>query len=226
MAQINALWKTTLRTLEHHPHPGRCRLRDQQAVPSRRTSTSPPSANELDSSTRILLRVTSRARRFTSLARTGMPHWAVEGMVVSGKCRRAPDPSCSHFTVASIHIDKECAKRRSVCIAFLCLIRDLSSKLSAAIVTCDFDKIGDRKLPAGASDCQRRISPLQAAFNHANIPWPTSGATLPCSPYGEPRGGTWLDCCGFVVLPDLQSQRLRIRHGSINVVPASIWAAA
>ena len=143
-------------------------------------------------------------------------------MVVTGKFRRAPDPSCSYFTVANTHIDKECAKRRSVCIAFLCLIRDFSSKLSAAILTCDFDKIGERELPAGASDCQRRISPLQAAFNHANIPWPTSGATLPWGSSGEPRGGTWLDCCGFVVLPDPQSQRLMIRHGSVNVVPANI----
>ena len=167
-------------------------------------------------------RVTSRARRNTSLARTGMPHWAVDGMVVTGKFRTAPDPSCSHFTVANIHINKECAKQRYVYIALLFLIRDLCSKHSAVILTCDFNKIGKRELPAGASDCQRRISPLEAAFNHANIPWPTSGATPLWGPGGEPRGGTWLDCCGFVVLPDSQSQRLMIRHGSINVVPASI----
>ena len=43
--------------------------------------------------------------------------WAVEGMVVTGKFRRAPDPSCSYFTVANIHINSECAKRWSVCIA-------------------------------------------------------------------------------------------------------------
>ena len=113
------------RTQEHHLHPGRCSLRDQQAVPSRRTSTSPPSTIAPYSSTRILLRVTSRARRFTSLARTGRPHWAVDGMVVTGKIRRAPDPSCSYYTVANIHINKECAKRRSVCSALLCLIRGL-----------------------------------------------------------------------------------------------------
>ena len=222
MAQINALWQTTFTDPGHHLHPGRCSLRDQQVVPSRRTSISPPRTVAPYSSTRMPQRVTSRARRNTSLARTGTPHWAVDGMVVTGKFRTAPDPSCSHFTVANIHIDKECAKRRSVCIAFLCLIRDLCSKLSALILTCDFNTIGERELPAGASDCQRRISPLQAAFNHANIPWPASGATPLWGPGGEPRGGTWLDCCGFVVLPDSQSQRLMMRHGSSNVDPASI----
>ena len=39
---------------------------------------------------------------------------AVEGMVVTGKFCRAPDPSCSYFTDASIHINNECARRRSV----------------------------------------------------------------------------------------------------------------
>ena len=51
--------------------------------------------------------------------------WVVEGMVVTGKFRRAPDQSCSYFTIAIIHINSECAKRRSVCIALLLLIREL-----------------------------------------------------------------------------------------------------
>ena len=36
--------------------------------------------------------------------------WAVEGMVVTGRFRRAPDPSCAYFTVANVHINNECAK--------------------------------------------------------------------------------------------------------------------
>ena len=39
--------------------------------------------------------------------------WAVEGMVVTGKFRRAPDPSCSYVTVANVHFNNQCAKRRS-----------------------------------------------------------------------------------------------------------------
>ena len=37
--------------------------------------------------------------------------WTVEGMVVTGKFRRAPDPSCSFFTIANVQINNECAKR-------------------------------------------------------------------------------------------------------------------
>ena len=38
-------------------------------------------------------------------ARSGDSSWAIEGMVVTGKLRRAPDQSCSHFTVANVHIN-------------------------------------------------------------------------------------------------------------------------
>ena len=75
---------------------------------------------------------------------------AVEGMVVTGKFRRAPDQSCSYFTVADVHTNNECAKRRSVCIALLLLIRDLCTKLIAVILTGDFNKAGERETPSGA----------------------------------------------------------------------------
>ena len=68
-------------------------------------------------------------------------------MVVAGEFRGAPDPSCSYFTVANIHITNESAKRRSVCIALLLLIRELG----AVVRTGDFNK--------GA---ERRSSPLEA----------------------------------------------------------------
>ena len=88
--------------------------------------------------------------------------WAVEGMVVAGKFRRASDPSCSHFTVVNVHINNECAKRRSVCIALLLLIRDLCMELGAVILTGDFNKGAECEL---ASSDQCRISPLEAAFS-------------------------------------------------------------
>ena len=135
-------------------------------------------------------------------------------------CFARPDTSCSHFTVANIHI--ECAKRRSVCVALLLRIRDLCAKLSAVILTGDLNKAAERELSAGGSDSQRRVSPLEAAFNHANIPWPTCGATPLWGLGGERLGGTWPDCCGFVVLADSQCHWLIMRHGSINAVTASI----
>ena len=80
-------------------------------------------------------------------------------MVVTGKFRRAPDQSGSYFTVANVHINNECAKRRSVCIAFLLLICDLCIKLGVVTLTGDFSKAVERETPSG--DGERRTSPLE-----------------------------------------------------------------
>ena len=60
-------------------------------------------------------------------------------MVVTGKFRRAPDRSDSFFTVANVHVINESAKRRSVCIALLLLIRDVCLKFGAVVLTGDFN---------------------------------------------------------------------------------------
>ena len=61
--------------------------------------------------------------------------WAVEGVVVTGDFHRDPEKSCYCCTVAIIHINSECTKRRSVCIALLLLIRDVCLKLGAVVLT-------------------------------------------------------------------------------------------
>ena len=66
--------------------------------------------------------------------------WAVQGMVVTGNFRSAPDKWCSCLTVANVHINNKCAKRRSVCIAWLLLIRDLCLKLGAVLLTLRFQQ--------------------------------------------------------------------------------------
>ena len=133
--------------------------------------------------------------------------WAVEGMVVTGKFRRAPDPSSACFMVANIHINNERAKRRSVCIALLLLIRDLCMKLGAVILTGDFNKGAERELASSAPTDQRRISPLEAAFSRANVPWPTSGVTPLCgAPAESPTAACGPDVAVFVMLPESQNQ--------------------
>ena len=134
--------------------------------------------------------------------------WAVEGMVVTGKFRRALDPSCAYLTVASVHINDEYAKRRFLFISLFLLIRDLCIKLGAVIFTSDFNKGAERELASSAPVDQRRISPLKAAFSHANVPWRTSGVTPLWVPDGESQGS--------------QNHWMIMRHRSINVVPASI----
>ena len=82
---------------------------------------------------------------------------AVEDTVVTGKFRRVPDPSCSFFTVASIHINNWCAMRRSVCVALLLPVCDLCLQLGAVVLTSDFNK-----------GCRARTSPwwLQQSASH------------------------------------------------------------
>ena len=58
---------------------------------------------------------------------------------------------------------------------------------------------------------------MEVAFRHTNVPWPASGVTPLWSPSGEHHGHKWPDCCGFMVLPESQSQWLSLRHGSIDV---------
>ena len=161
-----------------------------------------PSTTVPYSSTTTPSSTTSLVHRFKSHVLCGMRHGLFEGMVATGKFRSAPDQSCSYFTIANIHINSECAKRRSVCIALLLLIRELC-------LTGDFNKAVERETPSG--DGERRTSPMEG---HANIPWPTFGVNPLWGPRGEPNG--------FVVLPESQSQWLIWRHGSINVVPAAI----
>ena len=66
--------------------------------------------------------------------------WAVEGMFVTGKFRRLPDQMSPCFTVANVHVENECAKCRSVCIALPLLFRDLCLKLGAVVPTVDLHK--------------------------------------------------------------------------------------
>ena len=145
-------------------------------------------------------------------------------MAVTGKFRRAPDESCSYCTIANAHINNECAKRTSVCIALLFLVRDFCLKLGAVVLTGDFNKAVGRETPSG--DGERRTSQMEAAFRHANIPWPSGGVTPLWDPGGEHNGKKWPDCCGFVVLPESQSQWLKPRHGSIDVVLVAIGLKA
>ena len=80
-------------------------------------------------------------------------------MIVTGKSRRPLDPACQYFTVANIHMNNECAKRRSVCIALLLLVRDQCLKFGVVVLTGDFSKGAERALLSGGADDQRRISP-------------------------------------------------------------------
>ena len=105
-----------------------------------------------------------------------------------------------------------------MCIALLLLVRDLCLKLGAVVLTRDFIKGAERELLSRGADDQRPISPLDAAFSFAAVPWATSGVT----PLWRPAARAKAISGRSAMLPDTQNQWLVMRHGSFNVVTASI----
>ena len=61
-----------------------------------------------------------------------------------------------------------------MCIVLLLVTRDLCLKLGAVVLTGDFNKAVERETLSDDSG-DRRISPPEAAFSYACVPWPTSG---------------------------------------------------
>ena len=141
-------------------------------------------------------------------------------MVLTRRFRRAPDQSCSYFTVVNIHINNECTKRSSVCTALLLLIRDLCMKLGAVILTGDFNRAGERKTLPGDFG-ERWISPLEAAFSHAEIPRPTFCGVTPLSG-SRRRTQRWKHGLLVVVFSSFQTRKIigLFYALSINVVLA------
>ena len=62
-----------------------------------------------------------------------------------------------------------------------------ASKLGVVLLTGDFNEGAERELSSGGTEDQRRISPLEAASDHAAMSWPTSVVTPLWGPGAEPR---------------------------------------
>ena len=79
--------------------------------------------------------------------------------MVTGKFRRAPYTLFApNFTMTNVLINDECAKRKSICIALLLLIRDLCMELGAVVLALVFNSAAERELPPGGFE--GHISPI------------------------------------------------------------------
>ena len=92
----------------------------------------------------------------------------------------------------------------------------LQRRFQNKVSTDNFQVNKGSNFPAG-SDSPRRMSPLEAAFNTARVPWPTLGVTPLWGPSGKPHGGKWPGYRGFVMLPESQNLRIIMRHGSVEI---------
>ena len=124
--------------------------------------------------------------------------WAVEGVVVTGNFRRAPDKLCSYFTVANVHINNECAQKA------VRVHRGFSSGTcaSSSAQWCS-PAISTRVLNTSSPWCLREPAPHFHA--RASLQFGTCSLTHLRS---EQHGDKWLECCGFVVLPGSQKDWL------------------
>ena len=114
-----------------------------------RTSTSPPSTTAPCSSTRTPSRGTFCARRCRFRVRTPTSHGRSKVWMSLTSSAELPTLRVHIFTIANIVVNNEWAKRQSVCIALLLLIRDLCSERCAVVLSGEFNKAVERELPAG-----------------------------------------------------------------------------
>ena len=133
----------------------------------------PPSKVAQSSSTRTPSSPTARVCRSLSLASSGALLGPSRAWLLLASSAELPTSRAPTSRSPKSISNNECAKRSSVCIALLLLIRDVCFKRGAVVLTGDFNKSAERELLPGGSDSQRRISPLQPSARRAfpGPPW-------------------------------------------------------
>ena len=111
------------------------------------------------------------------IAKTGYADWALEAVVARGRLRAPLRGGRNHLSIKSVHVDNTCVRRGDICINLILMIRNLCLCEGVDIMNGDLNKGLERK--AGG------LSPLEAAFTHANVPWPTLGVSLGATGNGQ-----------------------------------------
>ena len=143
--------------------------------------------------------------------------WAVEGMVVTGKFRRAP--SCLLLHGCEHPCRQRMRKKKAIRVHCVISPRPICASSSLWFFYGDFNKGAEREALSGGSDDHRRISPLEAAFSFASVPTPTFGVTPCASALGaRPMATKWPESCGLPLRAGIpqsmshQAARLVQRH--------------
>ena len=160
--------------------------------------------------------------RSSSLATSGalpgpLRAWLLLASSAELLTRRAPT-SRSPTSISN----NECAKRSSVCIALLLLIRDVCFKRGGVVLTGDFNKGAKRELPLVAPTVSVEFLHSRQPSGRRAFPGPLWWVTPLWGPRAEPHGDKWPESFGFVILPGSQSKWLIMKHGSFCVKPAEL----
>ena len=124
----------------------------------------------------------------------GESGWVLQGVISRASLRRQPRGGKSSFTVMSLHINNNYAKKRGIGKKLLLTIRALMLEEHVDLVAGDFSGAAWRRLCGNG-----RLSIIEEAFADTNLPMPPT------------------DVCGFLKPPD-SSERWKVRqHGAFSI---------
>ena len=134
--------------------------------------------------------------------------WVLQGVLSLASFRRQPPSGQKSFTVKSLHINNNYAKKRGIGKKLILTIRAVMLDEKVDLVAGDFNGAPWRR------DNSNSISIIEEAFADCALPMPP-GATPTWGPGAVP--GKWADVCGFLKPPDSDGQWKVRQHGALSI---------
>ena len=124
--------------------------------------------------------------------------------------RRIPRNGKSYFTMMSLHINNQYAKKRGIAENLLLAVRTVMHQERVDMVAVT------SMMPHGdfrSGNEQRRDSTFEEAFANTNLPIPQGPTTL----WGPGVPAEWADVCGFIKPPSSESEWHIRMHGAFEI---------
>ena len=140
----------------------------------------------------------------------GESGWVMQGVVSKAAFRRQPRCGQQTFTVMSLHINNNFAKKRDIGKKLLLTIRAIMQDEHVDLVACDFNGAAWRQL---SGNSLQPTSTLRGGICRHGLS--KAGPTPLWGPGAIP--GEWTDVCGFIVLPN-SHELWKVRlHGAFTM---------
>ena len=146
----------------------------------------------------------------------GESGWVLQGVVSRASFRRQPRSGQNFFTVMSLHINNNFAKKRGIGKKLLLTVRAIMLEKHVDLVAGDFNRA------AWGQTCGNNPQPssiLEEAFADTDFPMPPDPPPL-WGPGAVP--GEWTDVCGFVEPPH-SCEKWKVRlHGVFTIAHETV----
>ena len=145
------------------------------------------------------------------VVREGETGWVFQAVVSSAAFRRVRRSGKPNFTMMSLHINNQYAKKRGIAKNVLLAVRTVLRQEQIDFVAGDFNGAAWRKKSGGD---QQRDSTIEEAVANTNLPIP-HGPTPLWGPGGVP--GEWADVCGFIKPSNSDGEWPMRGHGAFEI---------